>query len=149
MLSKFDLEAFGYYDPEWEKERQHDMTPMDMVKEYSHLTKQEPDPMLYSTLIDEEYEEWSFEEELQSSEVSKHYSKKYSPEDELKELSDLAYVIFGYANARGWDLMEALRRVHQNNLGRCYQPEGTIKRREDGKIIRNPDYPKVNLGDLV
>jgi predicted HAD superfamily Cof-like phosphohydrolase len=59
------------------------------------------------------------------------------------------YVIYGYANARGWDLDEALYRVHSNNLGRMYQPDGSIKRREDGKIEKNDSYPKVDLGDLV
>ena len=49
----------------------------------------------------------------------------------------------------GYDLDEAVRRVHINNMGRMLQPDGTIKRREDGKIIKNPDYPKVKLDDLV
>ena len=57
--------------------------------------------------------------------------------------------LYGYANTRGWDLDEAVRRVHDNNMGRMYQPDGTIKRREDGKIIKNKDYPKVKLEDLV
>jgi predicted HAD superfamily Cof-like phosphohydrolase len=67
----------------------------------------------------------------------------------LKELSDLVYVVFGLANAKGWDLMEAVRRVHANNMGRCMQPDGSVKRREDGKIIKNKDYPAVDLSDLV
>jgi len=49
----------------------------------------------------------------------------------------------------GYDLDEAVRRVHENNVGRCVQPDGSVKRREDGKIIKNKDYPKVNLTDLV
>jgi len=64
-------------------------------------------------------------------------------------LADLVYVIYGFANAKGWDLDEAIRRVHVNNLGRCIQPDGTIQRRVDGKILKNKDYPKVNLEDLV
>ena len=59
------------------------------------------------------------------------------------------YVIYGYANVRGWDLDEAVRRVHENNIGRCIQPDGSIQRREDGKILKNKDFPKVELGDLV
>ena len=46
MLSKDDLEAVGYYDYEWEKERQYDMTPMDMVKEFASVTGQKPDSKL-------------------------------------------------------------------------------------------------------
>lgn len=69
--------------------------------------------------------------------------------DEPKLLANLVYVIYGYANAKGYGLDEALRRVHANNLGRCIQPDGSIHRREDGKIIKNKDYPKVRLDDIV
>jgi predicted HAD superfamily Cof-like phosphohydrolase len=68
---------------------------------------------------------------------------------DLKELADLVYVIYGYALAAGYNLDEAVERVHDNNLGRCVQPDGTVKRREDGKIIKNPDYPAVYLKDLI
>jgi predicted HAD superfamily Cof-like phosphohydrolase len=114
-----------------------------MVKEFAEVTQQEPNPETYVTLIREEFVEWGDE----------RYDHKYydadNAKDELKELSDLVYVIYGYANARGWNLDEAIARVHRNNIGRCVQPDGTIKRREDGKITKNPDYPKVKLDDLV
>jgi predicted HAD superfamily Cof-like phosphohydrolase len=61
----------------------------------------------------------------------------------------LVYVCYGYASTFGWNLDEALARVHQNNLGRCIQPDGSIQRRADGKILKNPDYPKVELHDLL
>ena len=122
---------------------------MEMVKEFAKTMGQEPNALLSESLVDEEYEEWSFETNLQSGEVAKHYAQKYDPTKELKELSDLVYVIYGYANVRGWDLDEAVRRVHENNIGRCIQPDGSIKRREDGKILKNKDFPKVELGDLV
>jgi len=117
-----------------EKERQN-MTPLDMVKEYQLIADQHPDPDLYSYLIFEEFNEW-------------YYESKTDVE-ELKELADLVYVIYGLAYSKGWDLNEAVRRVHENNIGRMRQPDGSIKRREDGKIIKNKNYPKVNLDDLV
>jgi len=58
-------------------------------------------------------------------------------------------VVLDLANARGWNLDEALYRVHSNNLGRMYQPDGSIKGREDGKIVKNKAYPKPDLSDLV
>ena len=122
---------------------------MGMVKEFAETMGQEPNPSLSEGLIDEEYEEWSFEVSLQSGEVAKHYAQKYDPTKELKELSDLVYVSYGYANVRGWDLDEAVRRVHENNIGRCIQPDGSIKRRDPRKILKNKDFPKVELGDLV
>lgn len=120
------------------------MTPMDMVRVFSQMTGQHPDTDLYKRLIQEEYAEWQAETE--ASWLDEDF---YAPEEELKELADLVYVIFGYANAKGWNLMLALQLVHANNLGRCIQPDGSIKRREDGKIIKNPNYKKVDLKGLV
>ena len=112
------------------------ITPMDMVKEFARVTGQQPTPSLYVKLIGEELDEWAKEGMIRS-------------ENDLKELADLVYVIYGYANAMGYDLDTAVRRVHENNVGRCVQPDGTVKRRADGKIIKRKDYPKVNLSDLV
>lgn len=113
-------------------------TPLEMVKEYQDTSGQEPDPKLYEDLIDEEYEEW----------VGSGYYQRGTTH-ELKELADLVYVIYGYANSLGWNLDEALKRIHQNNMDRMYQDDGTILRREDNKIIKNPNTPKVVLEDLV
>lgn len=137
------LELFEYWSPpEYEDPRLK--SPLDMVKEYSRVSNQKPDHVLYNRLIAEEFNEWDDQVSLYSVK-----SPDYKPEDELKELSDLVYVIYGYANAKGWNLDEAVRRVHENNMGRMYQPDGTIKRRPDGKIEKNKNYPKVHLGDLV
>lgn len=110
-------------------------TTMDLVREFAEVTGQEPKVSLYEGLIVEEYNEWLHEDEKGVA--------------ELKELADLVYVIYGYANARGYDLDQAIERVHANNVGRCIQPDGSIKRRADGKIMKNPDYPKVKLDDLI
>lgn len=127
------LELFEYWSPT-DHEDPRLKTPMDMVKEFHKKSDQTPNADLYSDLVVEEFDE------LMAS-VGKV--------EELKEISDLIYVLFGYAYAMGYDLDEAIRRVHENNLGRMYQPDGTIKRREDGKILKNKDYPKVHLEDLV
>jgi len=108
---------------------------IDMVREFAEVTQQKPDPALYMDLVHEEYSEW--------------YESLVGTEHELKELADLVYVCYGFANAMGYDLDEAIHRVHKNNLGRCIQPDGTVKRRADGKILKNKGYPKVDLGDLV
>ena len=128
------LQEFEDSSEYWSEPPKSYPTPLEMTKHYQKVTGQEPDYFLYSELIQEEYVEWKFADGCV---------------EELKELADLVYVIYGYANARGWDLDEALYRVHSNNLGRMYQPDGSIKRREDGKIEKNKDYPSVDLGDLV
>jgi len=132
MINSDDLEAFGYYDGQGKPTHK---TPMEMVEEYQSITKQVPSPSLYEVLMKEDFQEWL---DAESGSL-----------EELKEMADLIYVTYGRAYAKGWDLGEALRRVHKNNMGRMYQEDGTIKRREDGKIVKRPGYPKVNLGDLV
>jgi len=41
-----------------------------------------------------------------------------SYEHELKELADLVYVAFQYAENMEWDLEEALDRVHKSNMSK-------------------------------
>lgn len=142
MISGDDIEAFetlySYWGSDYKtRTRVLNMTPMSMVKEFAKKTQQKPEAYLYAGLIAEEADEWRSE-----------YLRDTGPE-QLKELADLVYVIYGFANAKGWDLDEAVRRVHINNVGRCIQPDGSVQRRADGKILKNPDYPKVDLGDLV
>jgi len=179
--------------PTLTKNKDDQMSVMHMVEDFAFVTKQQNEFALYMTLIDEEYKEWYEshykEEELKELsdlvyviygycnamnhdldkairrvkkdksvrlcnglEVEAAYEAWEKVEfeaDEPKLLADLVYVIYGYANACGYDLDEAIRRVHANNLGRCVQPDGSILRREDGKIIKNKVYPKVDLSDLV
>jgi len=138
MLDKDQIDEWSTSEQYWSEPPKNYPTPLEMTKHYQEVTGQEPDPELYERLIEEEFDEWS---EIKD--------EPWASVPELKELADLVYVIYGYANARGWDLNEALYRVHSNNLGRMYQPDGSINRREDGKIVKNPDYPKVDLEDLV
>jgi len=128
-------ESESYYSSE-EDAFAYQKTPLDMVAEFCKVTGQSPTPSLYVKLIGEEFDEWA-KEGMRKSEA------------DLKELADIVYVLYGYALAMGYDLDEAVRRVHENNVGRCVQPDGTVKRRADGKIIKNKDYPKVSLSDLV
>ena len=126
------VETVSYYNRETKEK-----TPTDMVKEFSKVTQQKGTPYLYAALIQEEFDEWRSE-----------YLRN-TTEPQLKELADLVYVVYGYANAVGYNLDEAVKRVHDNNLGRCIQPDGTIQRRTDNKIIKNENYERVCLGDLV
>jgi predicted HAD superfamily Cof-like phosphohydrolase len=66
----------------------------------------------------------------------------------LKELADLVYVCYQYAANLGWDLDEALDRVHQSNLSKL-DDNGNPIYREDGKVLKGPRYEPPNLNDLV
>ena len=71
-----------------------------------------------------------------------------SYENELKELADLVYVCFQFAENMEWDLEEALDRVHKSNMSKLGL-DGKPIRREDGKILKGPNYQPPKLDDLV
>lgn len=91
---------------------------------------------MQTDLIVEEFEEFRY---AQSNE---------GYEEELKELADLVYVCYQYAENMGWNLDEALRRVHESNLSKLGL-DGKPIRRDDGKILKGPNYQPPNLNDLV
>ena len=69
-------------------------------------------------------------------------------EEEIKELADLVYVCFQYAENMEWDLDIALTRVHKSNMSKLGL-DGKPIRRSDGKILKGPNYEPPYLNDLV
>lgn len=143
MITLEDLESMGY---NWEAKKPPSLpnlsTPLTMVKDYALAANQ---PLNYPYEFDSQLERQKYkliEEEFEE------FATAIKATHALKELADLVYVCYGYAATFGWDLDEAIRRVHENNMKRMYQDDGSIKK-EDGKVIKNPNYPKVDLGDLV
>jgi NTP pyrophosphatase (non-canonical NTP hydrolase) len=65
----------------------------------------------------------------------------------LKELADLVFVCYQYAVARNWNLDIALKRVFESNMSKFV--DGKPLRREDGKILKGPNYQLPFLDDLV
>ena len=93
-------------------------------------------------LITEEFKEF-----LEADNMLFRDSPKY-PQDCLKELADLVYVCYQYAVNMGWDLDEALDRVHKSNMSKLDE-NGKPIYREDGKVLKGPNYKPPNLEDLV
>ena len=69
-------------------------------------------------------------------------------EETLKELADLVYVCYQYAENMGWFLDEALDRVHKSNMSKL-DTEGNPIYRDDGKVLKGPNYKPPTLTDLV
>ena len=77
------------------------------------------------------------------------HAHQYESDDAvLKELVDLVYVCFQYAENRDWDLYVAYDRVHKSNMSKLGE-DGKPIRREDGKVLKGPNYAPPNLSDLV
>ena len=70
------------------------------------------------------------------------------PAEALKELADLVYVCYQYAENMGWFLDEALDRVHQSNMSKLGK-DGKPIYRDDGKVLKGPDYEPPTLMDLI
>ena len=94
------------------------------------------------TLIVEEFKEFLDAE----NQLLKDF--KINSAECLKELADLVYVCFQYAENLGWDLDEALDRVHKSNMTKL-GADGKPIRREDGKVLKGPNYQPPTLTDLV
>jgi predicted HAD superfamily Cof-like phosphohydrolase len=62
-----------------------------------------------------------------------------------KELCDVIYVAIGAAVDLGLDLELAFQRVHENNMLKI----ANCTVREDGKLVKSPDHPQVELGDCI
>ena len=88
-------------------------------------------------LIDEEYMEFDWA-----------VAKNEPAWDQLKELADLVYVCYQYAANEGWDLDEAMKRVHDSNMSKLDE-HGKPIYREDGKVMKGPNYAPPHLEDLV
>ena len=72
---------------------------------------------------------------------------KNHQEHALKELADLVYVAYQYAENMGWFLDEALDRVHKSNMSKL-DDDGNPIYREDGKVLKGPNYKAPDLSDL-
>jgi NTP pyrophosphatase (non-canonical NTP hydrolase) len=94
------------------------------------------------SLITEEYMEF-----IEAEMMLFRNTDKYK-EEALKELADLVYVCYQYAVNMGWDLDRALKLVHKSNLSKLDE-DGKPIRREDGKILKGPNYKKPNLHSLI
>ena len=66
----------------------------------------------------------------------------------LKELSDVVFVCYQFAAAYGLDLDTAMQRVYESNMSKL-DDNGNPIYRDDGKVLKGPNYQKPNLFDLV
>ena len=66
----------------------------------------------------------------------------------LKELCDLQYVLSGFVVTFGLPFDEASKRVNESNMSKL-GPDGKPIYREDGKVLKGPNYKKPDLSDLV
>ena len=64
-----------------------------------------------------------------------------------KELADLLYVVYGFAVTFGLPIDEVFERVHRSNMSKLGD-DGKPIYREDGKVLKGPNYQPPDLTDL-
>ena len=63
-------------------------------------------------------------------------------------LTDILYVVYGAGAAFGIDLDACFEEVHESNMSKL-MPDGTVKYREDGKIMKGPNYFTPDLKKVL
>ena len=142
-------------------------TNFELVKEFHKAFNKVPDPevpteqsdkirMLRHKLIEEEFNEVTQElqmgiwDDFEYVDVKNHpkYDKGFNINKLAKELADLLYVILGTAAAYGIPIDDVYRKVHENNMSKL-QPDGTVKYREDGKVLKPDNYVPLDVSKLL
>ena len=123
-----------------------DDTPLQMVREFATSMDHPLDENWYFNIKLEDMRFSLIREEF--GEVSDESDAGNHPAGMLKELADLIYVTYGYAATYGWDLDEAVRRVHVSNMSKL-GVDGKPLKRPDGKVLKGANYQKPDLSDLV
>ena len=59
-------------------------------------------------------------------------------------LADLVYVVYGMAIESGMTLDSVLAEVQASNLSKL-MPDGSVKLREDGKVLKGPNFFQPNI----
>lgn len=138
-------------------------TNSDKVKEFHDTYFKEKDPstpkklnsndiallILRKNLIKEEYNELSLEFDKLINRISKgEILQEIDLAPLLKELADLAYVTYGGSHALGVDLDTIFNSVHNSNMSKLGN-DGLPIYREDGKVLKGPNYTPPNIENLI
>lgn len=101
---------------------------------------------LRMSLITEEYDEVMTALNLLYMDTPFYHLEDYA--NAMKELADLMYVILGTAVSFGIDMEKVFDEVHRSNMSKVWE-DGTIHRREDGKILKPPTYSPADIEKVL
>lgn len=128
-------------------------TNFEMVKEFNNSmgVKRGLDASnihLRMDLIAEEFTEvndevYYFDEDVGAEELLPNIRKS----DLAKELADLLYVVYGAADCFDIDIDKVFKEVHKSNMSKLGD-DGKPVYREDGKVMKGPNYQPVQLDFL-
>lgn len=87
---------------------------------------------------------------LLAEEVAEFYQAilDKDPEQVLDALGDIVYLAYGAAVDAGYDLDAAVDEIHRSNMAKV-MPDGTVRRRSDGKILKPDGWTPPDLSRFV
>ncbi len=126
--------------------RKKKLTPLESVKEF-HVTyglpvaetpghPPEDRIELRRSLISEEY--WEYDRAVDKRDLV----------NLAQELADILYVVYGAALEYGIPLDEVFDEVHRSNMSKL-DADGSVLRREDGKVLKGPNYTPPNIENIL
>lgn len=133
MTSNFNMvqefhEAMGVKKEIWEPSQSLIDLRLNLIdEELTELTKE-----FYTGYLD-------FNETPQPNTLLDYFNKKQV----AKELADLLYVVYGTADSFGIDIDRVFAEVHRSNMSKLV--DGKPLKREDGKVLKGPNYTPPNL----
>ena len=143
MITQEDIDAFKESVP---SRMPRTSSILEMVRDFAKRMDQ-PLDNVWPTSLKLEDLRWAMIQEEYAEAFDESCNRNHE-EAMLKELADLVYVTFGYAATYGWNLDEAVRRVHLSNMSKLGL-DGKPLKNPEGKVLKGPNYQKCNLSDLV
>ena len=112
-------------------------SPMELVLQF-HRTYSMPIQPFTSPTLD--YERLGMRMSLIAEEFAELMGAVYGP----RARAIIGYVIYGMAIESGMDLDSVLAEVQASNLSKL-MPDGSVKLREDGKVLKGPNFFQPNI----
>jgi predicted HAD superfamily Cof-like phosphohydrolase len=75
-------------------------------------------------------------------------TEQYNPIEAADAFGDIRYLTDGGNIECGFPGEIVLAEIHRSNLSKL-MPDGSVKRREDGKVMKGPNYFKPNIGKCI
>lgn len=120
----------------------HRAMEMDIAAPYSKSLLE-----LRKKLILEEVSELNAEIDAMIAQIEKTGTPDVQTKRKMfKELADLQYVVSGMVVTFSVPMEEVFARVHQSNMSKLV--DGRPLKREDGKVLKGPNYQKPDLSDF-
>ena len=157
MINEHDIEAFQRFQPDIMDDYAPDY--YGKVREFRKAfgrsldnkfrTPNIDDFWFCHRLINEEFKELSLAFTTADKDIIENgYIGEDTRINLLKETCDLIYVIMDMAATYGLPIGEAFNRVHRSNMSKLGE-DGKPIYRNDGKVLKGPNYKEPNLKDLV